>query len=237
MATESHQALGSDARVGILHELKLGERGVSDIAKAVGLHPVTIRYHLGILLREGLIEQVPSRREGVVGRPPALFKLSTHAAVGGYPPRRYEMLSEILLALISLKLSQKDLEKSLREAGQRTGQQLIKAIEVEAGAPVWNPGNFVNLFLKGAMTRMGIDVDLLAVDKDLVHYRAYGCPFQELAERHPEEICDNLDVGLYEGMTRTMGSEVAFERFACIGHGDSYCEYRLQWNELSEEAE
>ncbi len=233
MATESHQALGSDARVGILHELKLGERGVSDIAKAVGLHPVTIRYHLGILLREGLIEQVPSRREGVVGRPPALFKLSTHAAVEGYPPRRYEMLSEILLGLISKVLDRKDRDEALRGAGRRTGQQLVEAIQAQANVPVWNPENFVEFYVKGAMKRMGIDAEVLTVQENLVHYRAYGCPFQELAERRPEEICDNLDIGLHEGITRTMGGGVTFERLACIGHGDSYCEYRLQWKSPS----
>ncbi len=228
-ATESFQALGSEPRLGILQELQHGERGVSDLAKAVGLHPVTVRYHLGILLRDGLIEQVRYRREGGIGRPAALYRVRTDAGVEGYPPRRYEMLSEILLRLISQSLDRKALEKALRGAGQTTGQQLLEAIDAEAQVPVWNPGNFVEFFLKRAMSRMGIDVEILAVGEDLVHYRAYGCPFRELAERYTEEICDNLDLGLYEGITQSMGSGVAFERLACIGHGDPNCEYRLRW--------
>lgn len=236
LASESFHALGSETRLRILQELQHGELGVSDLAKAVGLHPVTVRYHISILLKDGLIEQVPYRREGEIGRPAALFRVRSHAAVGGYPPRRYEMLSEILLSLISQTLSQEDLEAALQGAGRRTGQQLIEAIDEEAHVHIWNPGRFVDSYLKGAMLRMGIDVDILAVEKDLVHYRAYGCPFQELAQKYPEEICDNLDAGLYEGIARSMGSEVAFERLACMGHGDPYCEYRLRWKGLSAEA-
>ncbi len=228
-AKESFQALGSEARLGILQELQHGERGVSDLAEAVGLHPVTVRYHLSVLLRDRLIEQGPSRREGGIGRPPALFRVRTRASVEGYPPRRYEMLAEILLELISQVVDRKVAEEVLRGAGQRTGHQLIEAIDDEAHVPVWDPENFVEFYLKGAMRSMGIEVEILAAEEDLVHYRTYGCPFKELAERHPDEICDNFDIGLYEGITRSMGNGVGFERLACIGHGDSHCEYCFRW--------
>src|SRR3989304_7255143 len=61
---EAFQTLGSDARLRILKELLRGERAIAELAAAVGLQPVTVRYHLTVLLRDGLRGETPGPRGG-----------------------------------------------------------------------------------------------------------------------------------------------------------------------------
>ncbi|MCJ2532075.1 MAG: winged helix-turn-helix domain-containing protein, partial [Candidatus Thermoplasmatota archaeon] len=71
---EAFQALGSDVRVRILKELLRGEQDTSALVGATGLRPGSIRYHLNILVGEGLVEKFIRHQEGDVGRPPIRYR-------------------------------------------------------------------------------------------------------------------------------------------------------------------
>ncbi|NIN68588.1 MAG: ArsR family transcriptional regulator, partial [Anaerolineae bacterium] len=179
--SEGFRALGSDTRIQILRQLMQGDQGVPELAAVLNLHPVTVRYHINILLREGLIDQLSYRREGVPGRPEIHYRLRPERLVAGFPPRQYQLLSDILLQLIVGSLDPRRRREALYAAGRRGGEELIQGIERSAQLSVWNPERFVHLFLQGALLEMGLQTELLELREDGVHYRLFTCPFQEIA--------------------------------------------------------
>ncbi len=234
---EAFQALGSDVRLNLLKELIKGDCDISKLAEAVRLHPVTVRYHINILVSDGLVEKLVIHREGEVGRPPIRYRIRHKGMIGRFPPRLYEMLSEILLGIIDESLSREKWERMLYDAGREAGRQMIRATEMETQITVWNPRRFVQLYLEGALANLGLVTAAVEVGNDFVQYRGFTCPFQELALKYPEKICDYLDVGFHEGVAERLGTNVRHERLACMGHDDSYCEYRVRWTEIGEEVE
>lgn len=226
--------LGSDSRLRILQELMRGDRSVSELAGSVDLHPATIRYHLNVLLRDDLIEQIVRRRTGVIGRPEVRFRIREGRKPEGFPPRQYEMLSEILLQVVVDSHDPEDWKRTLYSAGRRAGIQLMEAIDRE-GKAAWTPRRFVDSFLKGVVARMGMQTEVVDLRRDGVQFRAFTCPFQELAKRYPDKVCDYLDRGFHEGIAEKLGAGVVHERLACIGHGSPFCEYRVRWPGLSAE--
>jgi len=226
---EAFQTLGSDARLRILKELLRGERAIAELAAAVGLQPVTVRYHLTVLIGDGLVEKTTSHREGDVGRPPIRYHLRREGIIRGFPPRQYAMLAEMLLGIIGGSLDPGGRERALYGAGKAAGEQLVETLEREAGFSGWNPRRFVRHYLESALARMGLLTVVADIGEDFVQYRSISCPFLELALRYPEMVCDHLDAGFHEGVAAGMGSGVIHERLACMGHGDTFCEQRMKW--------
>ncbi len=230
-------ALGSEARLKILRELLQGDRDVSELAEAVDLHTVTVRYHLNILVGDGLVQKLTAPREGEVGRPPIRYHLRQKELVESFPPRRYEMLSEILLGVVDAALPKAEMRRVLYDAGHRTGADLANALRRQEGFAQWNPERFVRHYVEGAMATMGLIASVTEKTEDHVQYRSFVCPFQELALKYPDKICDHLDAGFHEGVAETLGPGVVHERLACMGHGHPYCEYRVNWKGGEEEDE
>lgn len=228
-AAKDYQALGSDIRLKVLRELLREDCSISDLSEAVGLRPVTLRYHLNILVGDGLVERSTRRREGEVGRPPIRYRLRREGIVQGFPPRQYGMLAEILLGIIQGELKPRDSERALEAAGREVGRRFIETVARDEGVSSWGPKEFVRFYLERALARMGLLNVVVKLTDDSVQYRALSCPFQELAVAHPDLICDHLDVGFHKGVAESLGSGVREERLACIGHGDPHCEYRLRW--------
>ncbi len=228
--TDEFLTLGSDVRMKILKELLQGDRGIAELAAVVGLHPVTVRYHVNILVRDGLVEKRTQRREGEVGRPPVRFRLRHERMVGGFPPRRYQVLSEILLGIIEQSLEKEEWQRALYVAGREFGRQLIQVIERKDEVSSWSPARFVRHYLEGALAEMGLVTALADQGDDFVSYRAFTCPFQELAIKYPDKICNHLDLGFHTGVSERLGPGVIHERLACMGHGDPYCEYYVRWS-------
>jgi DNA-binding transcriptional ArsR family regulator len=226
---EAFQALGSDVRVRILKELLGGERDISELVGATALRSGSVRYHLNILIGEGLVEKFTRHHEGDVGRPPIRYRLRPAGVVQGIPFRQYRLLAEVLLGVILESLPPEDRDRALYAAGKQVGQQLIDAVAGEAEVSYWDPDLFVRVFLGDALPRMGSLTTVMEQGEDFVQYRAMTCPFQELALKRPRMICDAFDTGFHEGVAERLGSQVRFTRLACIGHGDPYCEYALRW--------
>lgn len=232
-SAEAFQALGSDVRMNILRNLIRGDCSVAQLARAARLHPATIRYHLSILLQDGLVEKVPTRRDGRVGRPTTRYCIR-NVEIGGFPPRRYEILSEILLLTMGRLLDRQRSDQALYEAGRESGQRMVAGVEEAAKVSEWGPREFVQHCLLGAFASMGMQTEVVQERDDFVRFRAFTCPFQELAVKYPDRVCDSLDRGFHEGIATRMGSLVVGERLACMGHGDAFCEYSLHWAKLKE---
>ncbi|MFQ5907762.1 MAG: helix-turn-helix transcriptional regulator [Thermoplasmata archaeon] len=228
---EAFQALGSDVRVRILKELLQGVRDTSELIRATGLRSGSVRYHLNILIAEGLVERFTRHQEGDVGRPPIRYRLRPAGITQGIPFRQYRLLSEVLLGVIRESLPPDEQDRALYAAGKQVGQQLIDGVAGEADVGEWDPELFVRVFLQDALPRMGSLTTVMDQTEGFVRYRLMTCPFQELALKRPSMICDSFDTGFHEGVAEKLGSQVRHKRLACIGHGDPYCEYALRWEE------
>ncbi len=227
---EAFQALGSDVRVRILKELLRGVRDTSELVRATGVRSGSVRYHLNILIGEGLVEKFTHHQEGDLGRPPVRYRLRPGGIAQGIPFRQYRLLSEVLLDVIRQSLPPEEQVRALYAAGKQVGQQLIDGVASEAEVAEWDSDLFVRVFLGDALPRMGSLITVMDQAEDFVQYRAMTCPFQELALKRPRMICDSFDKGFHEGLAERLGSQVRFKRLACIGHGDPYCEYALRWD-------
>lgn len=232
---ETFQTLGSDVRLQILRELLQGERGVAELALSVDLSPVTVRYHLKVLVADGLVEKRVDHEGHGVGRPPHRYRLRQPEGVTSFPPRRYEMLANILLNILETAIRPEDLETKLHEAGREVGRSLVRTVEEHRDIASWTPDGFVKEFLEGALAQMGLVTTVVERRPDLVRYRSFICPFQELAKKEPGLICDLLDAGYHEGVMERVGGGAIQERLACMGHGDPHCEYAVRWTRRDEE--
>jgi predicted ArsR family transcriptional regulator len=230
LPSEAYRALGSDVRLKILEHLARRDLTSSDLAKSLNLHPVTIRYHLEVLLRDLFVEKLPFRREGVVGRPGIRYRLTAGALGTGFPSPMFEMLSELLLEIVSRRMSREQGEEALRSAGRERGLRFMETVGRNTRVTSWDPIRFADHFVRAALSDVGLEAQVVRVGNESVRYRLFSCPFRELSARFPEQICDHLDVGFHEGLTEGLGPHAVHERIACMGHGAPYCEYVIRWN-------
>ena len=86
-------------RARILGLLRAGGATVEAITADLGLAPATVRRHLDVLLRDGLVEM---RSERVpLGRPHFVFTLS-EGGLDGLPGRQYRLVSAVLDTILAL---------------------------------------------------------------------------------------------------------------------------------------
>lgn len=221
-------ALASHVRYDLLQALTTDAKTVRELTQELRLHRLTIRYHINFLLREGLIEELHGARPGTAGRPPVLYRTSRHARVPGFPPRRFELIAQTALATLLDALGQGDARARLFAKGKQVGAMSVKALGEAKGVKRWTPDAYDQHMLKGSYREMGVTTEVLSKSADEIHYRAFGCPFLELAEQMPEVVCDALDSGFHAGVTSGLG-DVKNTRVRCMGHGDPFCEYILVW--------
>lgn len=220
--------LASHVRYDILQSLSARAKTIRELTQELRMHRLTIRYHINFLLREGLIEELHSPRAGTSGRPPVLYRTSRHARVPGYPPRRFEIIAQAALSTLLEALGQGDAQARLAKKGKEFGSMTVKALAAANGLKRWTPDTFDQHMLKGMYRQMGVTTEVLSKSKDEIQYRAFGCPFLELAEQMPEVVCNALDKGFHDGISQELG-DAKTVRLRCMGHGDPFCEYAVTW--------
>ncbi len=222
------QALASHARFEILDALTPGPRTIRELSLILKRHRVTLRYHLGFLLAEGLVEELPEDPHGRKGRPAVRYRVARHARIPGFPPRRFEFIAQAALASLLDALGSGDASLRLHAKGKEMGLGVIRGIAAFKHVRKWTPATFDEHILKGSYREMGVSTEVIASGPRSIEYRAYGCPFLELAEQMPDVVCDALDRGFHDGMDEALGG-ASTERRMCMGHGDLFCEYVVSW--------
>ena len=220
-------ALGSDIRIEILSALAAHDRTVTELSRELRAHPATLRYHLGLLLSQRLIEEVRPEARGTRGRPPVRYRAARHVSVRGFPPRHYEVIAEASLQVLVDTLGEEQASRHLREKGTTFGKAIIDGVAQQTGVDRWTPEGFGRHVLGGIFRDFGMIGEVLATGPHHITYRAFTCPFLELAEKMPKLVCDSLDTGFHDGVDAALGART--ERVACMGHGSAYCEYRMTW--------
>jgi len=179
-----------------------GPLGVRDVARQMGLHPNTARFHLEALVEAGLAERETEDRE-TPGRP----RIGYRAAVGGPAGRRrYRLLAEMLTSLIAGTMTTpgKAAENAGREWGAYLTEQPPPYQKLSAQEAIGK--------LTAVMEELGFSPQAEAGDGD-GQYRLClrQCPFREVAERHQEVIC-SLHLGLMRGALDRMRAPLTADR-------------------------
>lgn len=190
--------------------------GVSEIADQLGVHPNTARFHLDVLVADGVVERFMDVPSGP-GRPRLVYRPRPGSARGGV--RRYQALAEIMLT--HLAAAGPEAGEMATTAGRAWGAQLISR-----RAP---SGDVTQEDAVARLVAMLDDLDfapeLAPGDPDpTIRVRLHHCPFLELAEEHRDLVCP-LHLGLIQGALAELRSPIAatgLEPFAepgaCLAH-------------------
>ena len=197
METGLHHALADPRRARIVEELR-GRRDGMDaeqLARAVGLHPNTVRWHLGILSDSGLVASRPEARTGP-GRPRILYRLTPEGTANGRD--EYRLLATILSGAVGGRV---DGPRRAEESGREWGRYLVRRPALGARVDERKAvGEVVRI-----LDEQGFDPDAEGSE-----VRMHRCPFHDLAEQHPEVVCA-VHRGLISGALDELGTKLEVE--------------------------
>jgi predicted ArsR family transcriptional regulator len=207
------KALGDNTRYAIYLELARAQspRSTGEIAETLGLHANTVRPHLERMREVGLLDVEVDQR-GSVGRPQHRYFLAADAPSLGLEPPAYPLLARLATALAAragvapdeAAEAAVDQGRAMAAASRPTGRRCVEA-------------------LTAALAELGFD-PAVADEGDLVTIAFAHCPYRDVAEAHPELIC-NLHRGLIEGFVEQMGG-ASVERFGTLADRDP-CQVEL----------
>ena len=175
-------------------------RDIASLATAVDLHPNTVRGHLDVLERAGLVVRRNEIRHSP-GRPRLLY--SRPADAGEATPGGYRLLAEMLAT--SLRVASDDPAAVAHEAGRRWGRQLtvsaVAAGDVDV-APLAQLTQVLDDFGFGpSPSQDGPGRTVIELS---------DCPFRDLARRHPDIVC-KLHLGMIRGVAENLGDTLEIE--------------------------
>ena len=170
------------------------------IARELGVHPNTVRFHLETLLEEGRVERAEPDHRGR-GRPALMFRAARRMDRGG--PRHYRLLAEILSIGLA---SDPDPGSKALAAGRVWGKRLRPAADpaqpVDAREAV---GDLVEM-----LDELGFQPGVSEADGE-TRVDMRHCPFLELAEANTDVVCP-IHLGLMQGALETWGAPVEIDR-------------------------
>ncbi len=124
-ATPWRKRLLKSTRGRILAALRTGDRTVNELAAELKLTDNAIRAHLQSLTRDRLVQQ--SGTQPGVRKPHVTYSLTPGAEQ--IFPKAYGPLLDVLLGVFSRKLSHRELEAAMREAGETIGDGYLSKAE------------------------------------------------------------------------------------------------------------
>lgn len=173
-----------------------GAVDAAELAKSMGLHMTTVRFHLDALCDEGAVARTRIKHSGV-GRP-----RTGYVAVQGRLD--YRGFAEVL----ALEFGDTPAQRQQRAcgAGQRWAERIV------AGEATRRSGA-ASLDRRIAATtqifeRMGFAPELTAPTGTQQTIRLHSCPVRDLARTHPEVTC-GIHLGLLRGLLSGSSGEGA----------------------------
>lgn len=198
-----HRALAGAARVRILATLRSAEKPLDALALAREhrLHVSTIRWHLGVLSRAGLIvrERAKPTRPG---RPRSVYRPAPPAPGEGQVPAA--LLAGVLADCLAR--AEPDAGRLSEEAGRARGRALVGARGVPGAMPDREAVGELVALLDG----LGFHPELRrSQGGKLILMRP--CPFGEAASAFPTIVCP-AHLGLMRGALDALGARATVER-------------------------
>ncbi|MFF4685636.1 helix-turn-helix transcriptional regulator [Streptomyces sp. NPDC001307] len=193
--------------------------GVAETAERIGVHPNTVRFHLDILVAEGLVERRAEPSPGP-GRPRTVYTARPGMDRGGM--RDYRLLARILLSRWASADPATAREEAI-QTGRAWGGHLV-----QPPPPFEEPTAERSVAaLLALLGELGFAPRAEGADESggpPRRIRLRHCPFLELAEEHGKLVCP-LHLGLMQGaldrldapLTAT-GLEPFAEPDSCVAH-------------------
>jgi predicted ArsR family transcriptional regulator len=189
--------------------LRQSRTTIIELAKAVGINPISVRHHLTNLQVEGLVS-AEEERHGV-GRPRLIYFL-TETGMERFPTR-YLRLTTRLLSQMKESMPGPVVGKLFSEMADGLAQEYadqMKGLSMEERLDL----------AKSILSEDGFTVEW---EKDGGQYRIHEitCPYLQIGQAHPE-VC-TVDQTLISRMLA-----VPAEKVQCILQGDARCTYVVQ---------
>lgn len=184
------RALAHGSRVALVEALRMepGGRDAAELAEAVGLHVNTVRSHLALLERAGLVHRHAEPRRAP-GRPRQLYTpAAPDSSAAGERNDRYRLMARMLASYIA---TLDDPAAAAEETGRQWGRQLVPVPEPFAAS---SPEKATALLVE-VMGELGFQPRYGATPSEI---ELRHCPFRDVAEVHPEVAC-SLHLGLMRG--------------------------------------
>ncbi len=197
-----------ETRQRILEIIKMrGQATVNELTRELGLTAVTIRHHLDVLYRDGLIGPPQILRKSGPGRPQHVYRLAGEAEE--IFPKKYDRLTDALLEELEERLSPEELDAVINGVAERMARQ------VSAEGDLSTRLSALLEFLNG----LGY---LATAQEEEGGYRIVvaNCPYERVARRH--DLPCKVDMRLIALVTG-----VEPERVQQIVAGSEHCIYRV----------
>lgn len=182
-------------------------------AEAVRIAPHNARHHLDRLVAEGLLDvefrRLTGRTGPGAGRPSKLYRRSPVEFAVSVPPRRYDLVGDILASAVTTAADGTPLADAVRMAahteGVTAGSTSAAARDLDGVAEV--------------LAAQGYEPH---VDADSVTLT--NCPFDALAHKHTDLVC-GLNVAYVQGVADGLG---ATHTRACLEPEAGHCCVRVR---------
>ncbi len=188
-------ALASPQRRRLLELLRASEspRDAPELAAATGLHVTTVRFHLDLLRRAGLVDS-HSQPRATVGRPRTVYTAVSHAPAGGYPA-----LTRLLAAHLA------DTPEARAARAEQAGVDWAEELSAEADRPLQVDAQAAARTVTSMFAELGFDPELAGDETDR-QIRLRACPFRDAARANPEVVC-SVHLGLLRGTLTRLGAQ------------------------------
>lgn len=172
--------------------------GREQAAAALDIAQHNVNFHLDRLVGEGLLEVEYRRLTGKsgpgAGRPSKLYRRADREFAVSLPPRRYDLVGDILAAAVSRTAAGLPLEEALHEVAIEEGRDVGGAATgVDAGDPLAAMAQV--LASQGYEPQVGADAVVLS-----------NCPFDTLAKKHTDLVC-GINRDFVQGVAEGLGCD------------------------------
>lgn len=170
--------------------------GREQAAAALGIAQHNVNFHLDRLVSEGLLEVEFRRLSGKsgpgAGRPSKLYRRAAREFAVSLPPRRYDLVGDILAAAVTRADGGESLQQSLQEAAHQEGVDVGRATAgLDSGKPLQAMAEVLGS--QGYDPHVVGDAVVLA-----------NCPFDALAQKHTALVC-GLNRDFVQGVAQGLG--------------------------------
>lgn len=202
--TRLHHALGTGRRAELVHELEAAGTPLhaDELARRVGVHPNTVRFHLGVLARAGVVSSQPAVRT-TPGRPRIVYSLERSLALEGRD--EYRLLATVLASMVSRTASG---SADAEAAGRTWGRELVRGVEQPPDEEAAIE-HVVSLLVE-----QGFEP---TADHRVIEM--HRCPFHDLAETSPDVVCA-LHRGLISGALAELGQDLTVDELEIFPRPD-----------------
>jgi predicted ArsR family transcriptional regulator len=191
---EAAAALASQQRRRLFELLGAAEapRDAHELAAATGLHLTTVRYHLDVLRRAGLVDG-HSQRRASAGRPRTVYTPVGNREPGGYP---------MLVRMLAIQLADTPEKRAVR--AEKAGVDWAAALIADADRAPAGEAEEAARVVTEIFADLGFDPEL-AGDGTGRQIRLRACPFRTAARANPEVVC-SVHRGLLRGTLDRLGN-------------------------------